>query len=505
MNNMKRITVYRWAVMIGALLFSGVVNAADFFNVKDYGAKGNNQNLDTKSINATIDAAAAKGGGTVYFPAGNYISGSIHLKSNITLYIDRGAVIIAAPRADSTEYDWPEPADAPYFKYQDFGHSHFRNSLIWGEHLHDVSIIGGGKIWGKGLVGGAQNGFTAPNKSISLLSCINVIIRDITIQHGGWFCILATGVDNLTIDNLIIDTNRDGMDIDCCQNVRLSNCTVNSPSDDGICLKSTMTLGYTRATKNVTITNCQVSGFLEGSLLDGTYKKDYRKAPTGRIKMGTESNGGFQNISISNCVFDHCRGLALESVDGALLEDVVINNITMRDVTNSPFFIRLGRRMRAPDSLQIGVCRRIVISNVNVYNTNDDSTATIISGIPGHDIEDVELSNIHLYYKGGGSKEMAATQVPEWETRYPDPNKFGVIPAYGFFIRHVKNITLKDIHVSYLQPDDRSPFILDDVKGADLQGIRAQRKEGLPVFIFKEVSGLKTIDCEGVKDSSKNN
>ncbi len=477
---------------------ANTMEPASFYNVTDHGAMADGKHLDTRAINATIDAAVAKGGGTVYFPAGNYLTGSIHLKNNITLYIDKGAVLIAAPGEDSSEYDLPEPEKN---KFQDFGHSHFHNSLIWGENLHDIAIIGGGKIWGRGLAGGATKKLTEPNKSIALLSCINVVLRDITIQHGGWFAILATGVDNFTIDNLIIDTNRDGMDIDCCQNVRLSNCTVNSPSDDGICLKSSFALGYTRSTRNVTITNCQVSGFMEGTLLDGTYRKDYRKAPTGRIKMGTESNGGFQNISISNCVFDHCRGLALESVDGALLEDVVINNITMRDVTNSPFFIRLGRRMRAPDSLQIGVCRRILISNVNVYNTNDDSTATIISGIPGHDIEDLELSNIHIYYKGGGSKEMAATQVPEFETRYPDPNKFGVIPAYGFFIRHVKNLTLKDIHVSFLQPDDRSPFILDDVKNARLQGIRAQRKEGVPVFIFNKVSGLRTQDCEGVNDT----
>lgn len=498
---MQHFRLIRYGLLTGAFFVSFLARAGDFFNVRDYGAKGNQQQLDTKSINAAIDAAVSKGGGTVYFPAGQYLTGSIHLQSNITLYIDKGAVLIAAPKEDTTAYDLPEPAINNQF--QDFGHTHFHNSLIWGENLHDIAIIGGGKIWGKGMAGGATPKLTEANKSIAVLSCINVILRDITLQHGGWFCILATGVDNLTIDNLIIDTNRDGMDIDCCQNVRISNCTVNSPSDDGICLKSTFTLGHTRSTKNVTITNCQVSGFREGTLLDGTYQKDYRKAPTGRIKMGTESNGGFRNISISNCVFDHCRGLALESVDGAILEDIVVNNITMRDVTNSPFFIRLGRRMRAPDSLKIGVCRRILISNVNVYNTNDDSTATIISGIPGHDIEDLELNNIHIYYKGGGSGEMAATQVPEWETRYPDPNKFGVIPAYGFFIRHVKNLTLKDVHVSYLQPDERSPFILDDVKTANLQGITAQRKEGVPVLVLKEVTGLKTIDCEGVRDSPK--
>lgn len=256
-----------------------------FYNVKDYGVKGDGTTLDTKMINSSIHAASEAGGGTVYFPAGDYFTGSIHLKSNITLYIEKGATLIAVPAEDSSEYDKAEmPINA---QYQDFGHTRFHNSLIWGEHLHDVSIIGGGTIWGKGMLGGERKGGSNyANKSIALLLCRNVIIRDITIKYGGWFGILATGVDQLTIDNVTMDTNRDGMDIDCCQYVHVSNCTINSPSDDGICLKSTFALGYVRSTKNVTITNCIVSAYLEGSVLDGTYKKDYRKAPHRKNKIG---------------------------------------------------------------------------------------------------------------------------------------------------------------------------------------------------------------------------
>jgi polygalacturonase len=472
-----------------------------FYSVKEYGAKGDGKSLDTKQINATIDAAALAGGGTVYFPAGNYITGSIHLKSNITLYIDRAAVIIAASREDSTEYDKIEPVSESKTKYTDLGHNRFHNSLIWGENLHDIGIVGGGMIWGRGLLGGeVKGGSNYANKSIALLLCRNVIIQNIIIKHGGWFGILATGVDHLTIDNVIMDTNRDGMDIDCCQYVHISNCTINSPSDDAICLKSSFALGYTRATKNVTITNCIVSGYFEGSVLDGTYRKDYRRAPTGRIKMGTESNGGFQNIAISNCVFDHCRGLALESVDGALLEDISVNNITMRDVTNSPFFIRLGARMRGPDSLVIGQCRRINITNINVYNATDDSSASIISGIPGHDITDIEMSNIHIYYKGGGTKNMDTIQVPEFEKRYPDPNKFGVIPAYGFFIRHVTNIVLHDITIEFLKDDFRPPFILNQVTGATFRHVKAQKVKEAGFFILDQVKDFTLQDFTGLKD-----
>jgi len=246
------------------------------------------------------------------------------------------------------------------FRYQDFGHSHWHNSLIWGENLENISILGTGIINGKGLTreGDPRYRKQLPgtgNKAISLKLCRNVIIRDISMLFGGHFAILATGVDNFTIDNLKIDTNRDGIDVDCCNNVRISNCTVNSPWDDAICLKSSFALGYAHTTENVTITNCQVSGFDRGTLFNGTYKRDEanlvpdKGGPTGRIKFGTESNGGFKNIAISNCNFVFCRGLALESVDGALLEDVTITNITMRDIINAPIFLRLGARMRGPE------------------------------------------------------------------------------------------------------------------------------------------------------------
>src|SRR5947209_3983912 len=355
-------------------------DASGVFNVKSFGARGDGKALDTPAVNRAIEAAAGAGGGTVRFPAGTYRCFSIRLKSNVTLYLDSGATILAAdPRDGDGKYDPPEPNQ--WDKYQDFGHSHWHNSLIWGEGLENVSILGPGLIRGKGLVRSgnqsrtdAQNkalgntnpeatpfGYPNPrdavepgwgNKSISLKLCRNVIIRDITILNGGHFAVLATGVDNLTIDNVKIDTNRDGIDVDACRQVRISNCTVNSPFDDGICPKSSFALGFARATENVTITNCQVSGYDEGTLLDGTYKREYRKyshdSPTGRIKFGTESNGGFKNITISNCVFDYSRGLALETVDGGLLEDVAITNITMRDVANSPIFLRLGRRLRGP-------------------------------------------------------------------------------------------------------------------------------------------------------------
>ena len=514
-------TIHRPALTPGSGAFA---DPASVFDVRKFGAKGDGQTLDSPAINRTIDAAAAAGGGTVFFPAGNYLSVSIRLKSNIALYLDSGATIVAAETSASAKYDAPETNQ--WDKYQDFGHTHWHNSLIWGENLQNISILGQGMIWGKGLVRNgnqsrtkAQNdalgnassdpragpfGYPNPrdavesgwgNKSISLKLCRNVIIRDISILHGGHFAILATGVDNLTIDNVKIDTNRDGIDVDACKNVRISNCTVNSPFDDGICPKSSFALGYARVTESVTITNCQVSGYDEGTLLDGTYKRAFRNqngtfSPTGRIKFGTESNGGFKNITISNCVFDYSRGLALETVDGALLEDVTISNITMRDISNAPFFLRLGFRGRGPkETTTVGALRRVIISNIVVYNA-DPRYASIISGIPGHPIEDVRFSNIRVYYQGGGTKEQAALDPPEKEDTYPEPTMFGELPAYGFYIRHVKGIEMRDVEVSYLKEDARPPFILNDVIGADFLHVRAQRGQDVPMFLLKNIENF---------------
>jgi polygalacturonase len=454
------------------------------YNVRDFGAKGDGKNLDSKAIDKAIDAAAEKGGGRIYLPAGNYLSGSIHLKSNISLYIEQGATIIATDEDPGSAYDQEEQTVNTV--YQDSGHSHFHNALLWGENLHDVSIMGPGMIWGKGLIKNYKKGGKEANKSLVLYNCRNVIIRDVTFFHAGWFAILATGVDNMTIDNVKMDTNRDGMDIDCCRNVRISNCSVNSPYDDGICLKSTYALGFARATENVTITNCQVSAYDEGSFLDGTYKKEDKQAyRTGRIKFGTESNGGFKNIAISNCVFSYCHGLALETVDGGLLEDVTISNITMRDIISAPIFLRLGARMRAPQGTPIGELRRVSISDVRVYNADADQSC-VISGIPGHDINDLQLSNIRIYYKGGGTAAQAEKPVPEIEKDYPEPSMFGAMPAYGFYIRHVSGLKLRDVDVSYMSDDARPAFILDDVKGLDMHNVKGQ--------VLKSVDEIKYIN-----------
>jgi polygalacturonase len=511
---------------------SGQNAATASYNVRSFGAKGDGKQLDSVAINKAIDAAAAAGGGTVYFPAGDYLSTSIRLKSNIALYLDQGATIIAAETTATAKYDPPEPNQ--WDAYQDFGHSHWHNSLIWGENLENVSIIGPGRVWGRGLVRlGSQSrtaeqnaalanlpgesragpyGFPSKrdavepgwgNKAIALKLCRNVLIRDLTIFHGGHFAILATGVDNLTIDNVKIDTNRDGIDVDACKNVRISNTMVNSPLDDAICPKSSYALGYARTTENLTITNCQVSGYLEGTLLDGTFKREPQRttgdfsSPMGRIKFGTESNGGFKNITITNCVFDYSRGIALESVDGALLEDVTITNITMREITNAPIFMRLGFRGRGPkETTRVGALRRIIISNVVVYNAGA-AISSIIAGIPGHPIEDVTLSNIRIHSMGGGTAEQAALEPAEKEDAYPEPTMFGDTPAYGFFIRHAKGLRIDQVSFSYSKDDLRTAFVLNDVSDVTFSTIKAPH---VLMFDLKNVQDFSVYNSFPIRD-----
>lgn len=508
--------------------------AADRYNVKDYGATGDGTTLDTEAINRTIEAAAAAGGGTVWFPAGTYASHSIRLKSNISLYIDQGATIRAAEPTEAAGYDVAEPN--PWDRHQDFGHSHWQNSLIWGIDLHDISILGPGLIDGTDVLSRGEprpgSAIRPANKAIALKLCRNVTIRDVSILMGGHFAIITTGVDNLTIDNVKVDTNRDGFDIDACRNVRISNCSVNALQDDAIVLKSSYALGIPRACENITITNCSVTGFDPGTFLDGTFGRNQalapdREGPTGRIKFGTESNIGFIGITISNCVFERSRGIALETVDGARIEDILIDNVVLRGVSNSAIFLRVGGRMRAPEGTPASTMRRVTLSNITATDV-DPRYSTLITGLPGRCIEDLTLTNIRIQYRGGLSLDHAARQpaelintffqrnspevlgpredpyaVPENETTYPEPCTFGILPAYGMYIRHVKNLVLDGVELGFEAEDTRPVFVLDDVSGAEFRNLKVDRAEGAPFFVLRGVTDFSTFNVRGLENTTR--
>jgi polygalacturonase len=501
-QTMKPNSCRKISFALGMLVFvaAGAFAGQNVFNVRDFGAVGDGTNLDSPTINKAIAAAAAGGGGTVLVPAGTYLSGSIHLQSNIHLLIDAGAVILGAPQKLNA-YDETEPFAGK--AYQDGGHTYFHNSLIWGENLTNVFITGHGMINGGGLVRavddkGWKNDGSDPSsgikpvrigdKAIALKLCRNIAIRDLTIFHGGWFAILATGCDNLTIDGVTIDTVRDGMDLDCCRNTIVANCRVNSPRDDGICPKSTYALGEPRVTENLTIVNCQVSGFEEGTLLDGTMKP--HKGGLGRIKFGTESSGGFRNCTVANCTFRSCRGLALEEVDGGILENITVNNLAMTDVYDYAIYLTTGKRNRTPDLKTNSRMKNILISNIIVDGV-DKMSGIQISGLPEQPVEGVRIENVRLMSRGGGTEKDAAIQPKELGTGYPEPSKIGTLPAYGIFARYVKDLELANIHLNFQTNDFRPALKFADVDGLEIDNVKPQVADGVkPLEFSADVKNL---------------
>jgi polygalacturonase len=281
---------------------------------------------------------------------------------------------------------------------------------------------------------------------------------------------------------------------------------VNSPWDDGICLKSSFGLGYARATEMVTIGNCLLTGsYQEGTMLDGTWKKfpAEEKVPrTGRIKFGTESNGGFKNITVSNCVFDGCRGLAIESVDGAVIQDVTCSNITMRDVYEAPIFVRLGARMRGPEGVPVGTVRRLVLSGITCLQAEGSpKIACILAGIPGHEIEDVKISDVIVVNGGGGTKSDAALQIPEKEKQYPEPNMFGTTPSHGFFVRHVRGLEMQSVKIECSNPDERPVYVLEDVLDATFGRLKVPVHAGVPTFVLNQVKEFSVFRSKPVPDA----
>ncbi|EGF92671.1 glycoside hydrolase family protein [Asticcacaulis biprosthecium C19] len=457
-------------------------------NVRDFGATGDGVTLDTEAINAAVQAAA--NGGTVLLPPGRYLSHSIRLISGVTLHLAADAVLEAAP---GKGYNLPE--DNPFDLYQDFGHSHWRNSLIWGEGLSDIVIEGDGVIDGMGLTRegpGSQwkkqagefplsmRGLSAEvmaelspevsamqglgNKAISLKRCRNVVLRGLTIVRGGHFALLATGCDDLVCQDLSIDTNRDGLDIDGCRRVVVRGCRVNTPNDDAIVLKSSFALGERRAVEDVLIEGCVVSGYDPGTMVDGTFGRTQAFSPdrdrvTGRIKIGTESSGDFRRITIRDCRFERSRGLALETVDGGVIEDVTVEDVILQEVTTAPLFLRVGARLRAPEGAAPGVIRRVTVRRFTAQDVLADYCA-ILMGMPGHPIEDVVLQDVRLSYRGGG---VAPKVMPEaLADAYPEPSMFGITPAWGLWARHVRGLVLDRLELRTVG-DERPERSLDDV------------------------------------------
>lgn len=478
-------------VLLTLSCLSAIADNLNDYNVRSFGAVGDGKSLDSPAINTAIGSAFANGGGKIIVPAGIYLCGSIHLKSNIELHLLPGAIIKAAP-ASMKVYDESESFGG-FPEYQDGGHTYFHNSLIWAEGQDNISITGRGMIDGEGLTkkdtenaGNVQGGSIGTgDKAIALKLCTNILIRDITIFRGGHFAIIITGCEKGTIDNVTIDTNRDGIDIDCCKYLTVTNTKVNTPNDDGIVLKSSYALKKPVPCENILINNCIVTGYKLGTFLDGTYIPEKVNWVCGRIKLGTESNGGYRNIAISNCTMMYSSGLAFEEVDQGRMENIAVSNITMNHVHHYPIYITTGCRNRGPKEVTSpSYGGDIMISNV-IADDADSLAGIIVTGMKEEPLRNIRLHNIQIRYRGGGTSDLSKKEYREQGTNYPEPRWAGPTPAYGLYARHVDGLTVRGLYLETIRPDYRHVVILDDVKNADIQDLTAPVQKGAEKIVIK--------------------
>lgn len=451
-------------------------------SVRAHGARGNGRANDTAAIQAAIDAAP---GGVVRFPPGDYLSGTLRLRDRLTLQLDAGATLIASP--DDTAFDPHEKL--PYETFADEETTDFRFALLQGRGLQHVSIVGPGRIDGNRRSRGGP-------KPIALKQCRHVTIRDLTLENAPNYNISLLGCEHVDIRGVIIRNGySDGIDPDCCRYVRIAGCRVES-RDDAIVLKSSLALGVRRPTEYVVVTDCDLVNVRNG------------------LKIGTESSGDFRNIVFRNCTlsgrtemwdpppFDlrpfPSAGVSLQNVDGGVLEQVVVSNIRMTNV-RAPLFVRLGERGWGQPIPRAGTLAKIVITDVVATGAAWTSS---ITGLPGHLVSDIALSDIRISGRGGGDASLMTRPVPEQPREYPDAARFRNLPAHGLYCRHVRALRLDRTTLTVDEPDGRPALVLDDVQGASVKALLATAPTGAaPVAWLRAtrdcvLDGVRAPDAE---------
>lgn len=493
------------AMAAAAMPLRATGSLSGMHDIRTYGARGDGRAIDSIAINRAIEAASAAGGGTIIVPPGRYLCFSIRLKSHITLVLMHGSVIMAAnPDEHDGRYDLPEGV----FEEQlvDYGLAHFHNSLIYGDGVSDIAIIGHGLIHGTGLDregppprwhglpgwrSPAEQGLTADaarraiplemhyegrgNKAIGLTGCRNIVLKDFSIVQGGHFACYLLGCTNIRIDGLTVDTDRDGIDLDCCRDARISNCLVNAPKDDAIVLKSSYALKRPIFCEDIQIIGCKTSGYLLGTVLDGSFQKSPYLASDnvgvlGRIKLGTDSVAGFRNILVADCICENSRGLQLGAIDGGILEDVTFRNINLVNPVNHPIFLRLSARNRAPRGAGVAKVRRVRFSDIHAAGARTEFPCGVV-GIVDGSIEDVSFRGVEVTAAGGGTKADATRSVPERRNSSLEPSFMGILPAHGLYARHVRKLMVSDCSFAVAKADARPTIVLENVQGAAIDSL----------------------------------
>jgi len=422
------------------------------YNVRHYGAKADASTNDAPAINRAIEACTDAGGGTVFIPTGIYACGSIQLKSNVTLALDKGAVLKAlAGQMDPWE---PNPHDKGLM---DPAYYHWRASLIWGENLRNVKIYGPGTLDGAALTRSSKVGKGAGDKAISLKLCKDVEIRNLNIEQGGHYAILGTACEDVLIDNVTINTGRDGLNLSQCKDVMVTHCHIDAiryedgyaaGGDDAIKLGSDLSLGKARSCEDITVRNC------------------FLASGCNALQFGTETVGSFENIRFENIRIVRAgkAGISITSNDGSVIDGICYKDIRM-EKTFTPIFIKISDVARLPEgAYKRGAIRNITFENVTATDCfcyfKDREMPSIIWGKDGSPVENVNFRNVRITVKGGHSASEASLYPEENDERFP--RKVGAIPAYAWYLRHVKNIRFTECSFGFEKNDDRPAMAVDD-------------------------------------------
>jgi len=470
-----------------------------FYEPWQFGAVGDGKALDSPAINKAIDACTAVGGGIVYLRPGTYRSGTVVLKSNVTLYVEAGATILGSlDLADYTEMSGPSHKG-------DANQTH----LIFARDQENVTLAGPGKIDGQGSHFWVPSGRAPlseqdqwaevaahsmmknpngrPSPMLEFVGCRWLRVEGLRIENAAGWTMRPINCDNvllhgLSIKNPNIGSNTDGMDITGCQNVFVSDCSIDT-GDDCICLKSENPYGpEPRVGRNITITNCTMTTCCNG------------------FKLGTATEGGFENITFSNSVIYNnseaykdrvISGIALEIVDGGWIDGVVVTGIRMQR-TRTPIFIRLGNRSAKHKYPQNGV-RNISISNIEA---SDALLASSITGIPGRIVENVSIDQVRISNSLPPRPEWVDLKVPEREDKYPEARMFGMLPVSGLYVRHARGVQLRNIEFRNSPGEMRPTLMSDDVQDILVDGLRTTPIAGpQPVIAMQDTSNAWVRNC----------
>jgi polygalacturonase len=426
------------------------------YDVRAFKAKGDGKTKDSPAIQKAIDAASAAGGGTVFVPNGVYLCGTLQLRDNVTLHLAEGATILGST----------SQADYPGLPVTGFKHTPL--ALVLAYKARNIAITGRGKINGQGGSFPLKDNQPGRPFGIKLIECQDVLLADVRVEDAAAWVIHLLGCERAVVRGVRVwshaNYNNDGLDIDSCTDVSVSQCHFDC-QDDAICLKSSVD----RVCENVVISDCIASSHCN------------------LIKMGTASNGGFRNITITNCVLLAPRyskkingadcgigGLNLELVDGGVMDRITISNITMDGIT-LPLFIRLGSRKRT-EGRPASTLRDVIISNV--VATNMGVIGSSITGLPGQPVENITLSNLQFTYEGGGTAQAAQRSIPEREKAYPEGWMFGALPAWGLYCRHVRGLKLTNVKLLLATPDPRHAVVFEDVENLDIDALDCAHSPG---------------------------